>query len=646
MVAIRSLAAILTYVIGLCGMMPLFPWLTMFPRVILVIGLMVGLMADLWLDRRGSWQLKPWMQNVAIVPVFFYYALQFSRTNPIEPVISVLAIMLAVRLSGEKTVRHSLQIYALSMFCLASSSLFDLSPVFLIYLGLLLFMVALALVLLTFQNQDHAMMVSMPDLKRILFSGLLMPVLAIPLLLLFFPIMPRTQLPLWNFLNPPTTRTAGYSDTVEPGSQSSIGESHSLAFRAEIPHQAQSQLYWRGTVFNRTDGNKWTRISQIPTEQAEFTGQTVRQVIYPEPSATRTLIALDRPAALSLQRVTRSPDGVFELSGPAGRRMSYTADSQSNGLIAQRNSINRLFYLQLPDRLPARVKALASGIVRNGEDDRARVESLENYFRTGGYRYSTRDLPTGDRALEQFLFEKKQGHCEFFASSFALLLRAAGVPCRLVGGYLGGEYNELGGYYLVTDDKAHVWVEAYIKGSGWVRIDPSSFATNAGDVWTAPAARSIKLRVTLLLDSFNYVWNRSVITYDFEQQMNIARHVGSRLQGINPSKMLRNFVPYLAGGLLLAGLLFAIRRASPFQSREQRILHSFLRLMEREFDISTEKGGAGLFEIATAADNSHVSDFVAIYAGAIYRDRRLTGVEYLSLQQILRILKGVKSKIP
>jgi len=640
MVAIRSLVAVLTYVIGLCGILPLFPWLTTFPRVILVVGLISGL----WQDRKGNWPIKPWMQNVAIVPVFLYYAIQFSRDNPTQPVISVLAIMLAVRLSGEKSVRHSLQIYTLSMFCLASSSLFDLSPVFLIYLGLLLFMVALALVLLTFQNQDYAMTVSIPDLKRILFSAMLMPILAVPLLLFFFPIMPRTQLPLWNFLNPPTTRTTGYSDTVEPGSQSSIVESRTLAFRAEMLRLTQSQLYWRGTVFNRTDGNKWTRISQIPAEQLEITGQTVRQVIYPEPTATHTLIALDRPAALVLQRVTRSQDGVFELSRSTGRRVSYIADSQTNGLIVQRNAIDRQFYLQLPERLPSRVKALASKIVRSGEYDRARVEFLENYFRNGGYRYSTRDLATGDKALEQFLFEKKQGHCEFFASSFALLLRAAGVPCRLVGGYLGGEYNDLGGYYLVTDAKAHVWVEAYIEGSGWIRIDPSGFATNAGDVWTAPGSRSLKLRITLVLDSFNYMWNRSVISYDFEQQMNIAHNVGSRLQGLNPSKILRSFVPYLAGGLLLAGLLFAIRRVSPFRSREQRVLRRFLRTVERAFDISTGKGGVGLFEIASAADNSHVSNFIAIYAGAVYHDRKLTDDEYLRLQQILRALKRMESK--
>lgn len=641
MVAIRSLTAILTYAIGLCGSLPLFPWLTPVPRGILLLGFVAGL----WQDRRGNWPLKPWMQNAAIVPVFFYYAMQFSRANPVEPVVSVLAIMLAVRLGGEKSVRHSLQIYALSMFCLASSSLFDLSPVFLIYLGFLLFMVAVALVLLTFQDQDAAMTVSWADLKRILGTGLLMPVLAVPLLLILFPVMPRTQMPLWLFLSPPATRTSGYSDTVEPGSQSSISESRSLAFRAELPRQA-GQPYWRGTVFNRTDGIKWTRNNKIPSEQIAFTGKTVSQVIYPEPSAVRTLIMLDRPVNLSLQRVARSPDGVLELSGPVGRRMSYTAESQAGGVVLQQNPINTPFYLHLPERLSPRIAALAATIARDGADDRARVELLERYFRSGGFRYSMKDLATGDRAIEQFLFERKQGHCEFFASSFALLLRAAGVPCRLVGGYLGGDYNEMGGYYLVTEDKAHVWVEAYIAGSGWVRIDPSLFAGNAGEVWNATKTPGLRLRLTLLVDSFNYVWNRSIISYDFEQQMKIATGLGSRLQGLNPAQLFRSYVPYCAALLLLAGVWFAARRFPRYGTREQRILKRFLREVERISGISAVAEGAGLFELSVQVDSSYVADFITIYAGAIYHDRRLTDEEYGRLQEILRVLRGSASKIP
>lgn len=640
MIAIKSLAAIFTYIISLCGIIPIFPWLSPFPQGVLIVGFFAGL----WQEKMAVWPIKPWMQNIAIIPVFVYYSFQFSYANAVQPVTSLLAIMLAVRLLGEKTVRHTLQIYALSMFCLASSSLFDLRPLFLIYLGLLLFLVALALVLLTFQNQDSSMTVTGSELRRILLFGLLMPLGALPLLLLFFPILPRTQMPLWHFLSPPSAKSSGYTDSVEPGSQSSITESGSLAFRAEMPRQGPHQLYWRGTVFNRTDGNKWTRIPQIPTEEALFSGKTVTQIISPEVSASRTLIALDRPISLSLPRKSKSPDGVFELLRQTGNRISYSAESYITGLVAQRNLIKKEVYLQLPDQLPSRITALAAEIVHAG-DNKARVQFLEEYFRNGGYRYSTKDLATGTTALETFLFEKKQGHCEFFASSFALLLRSAGVPCRLVGGYLGGEYNEFGGYYLVTDAKAHVWVEAYLEGAGWVRIDPSSFAANSGEVWKTSGARSLTLRFSLLIDSFNYKWNRSVITYDFEQQVTIARQVTSHFQGITPLKTVRVVAPYLAGMMLLVALLFALRRSSLFMSRESLILKRFLRIGLLKFIISSKLGEAGLFEIAAAADNENVNDFVSIYADAIYHDRKLTDAEYRHLQQLLTILKGVASKI-
>ncbi|MEI6704158.1 MAG: transglutaminaseTgpA domain-containing protein, partial [Deltaproteobacteria bacterium] len=176
MIAIRSLTTVLTYTISLCGVIPLFPWLTNAPRIFLAICLLAGI----WQDRRGIWPLKPWMQNAAIVPVFIYYVLQYSRSNPVQQVVSVLAIMLAVRLSGEKSVRCSLQIHAISLFCLASSSLFDLSPMFLLYLGFLLFLTAIALVLMTFYNQDNSMRLSLADLKKVLAAGLLMPLLSLP----------------------------------------------------------------------------------------------------------------------------------------------------------------------------------------------------------------------------------------------------------------------------------------------------------------------------------------------------------------------------------------------------------------------------------------------------------------------------------
>lgn len=629
---LNLLIALLSYGIALCGIVPLFPWLEPVPRLILAAGMAAGI----WQDKRGAWPLKNWIYNAAIVPVFLYYAVQFSRANPVQPVVSVLAVMLAVRLAGPKNARHYLQIAALSLFCLASSSLFDLSPAFLAYLVLMLLMVAVLLVLATFYSQDSRMQLARADLRKILLAGLAMPLASLPLLLLFFPVLPRTQLPLWNFVAASTARPSGFSDQVEPGGSATVGESHATAFRAEMSRQPQQQLYWRGTVFNRVEGTRWVR-AEPPPEQIIYTGRRIVQTIYPEPGPSRILLALDAPAALTLQRSRRSSDGVYEFLGRSGRRFTYAAESVSKALLSVAGDIRRPFYLALPDNQPPRIRQLAADIRRLGTSDAGRLEQLELYFRSNGFSYSKTGLPTGERALEQFLFEKKQGHCEFFAASFALILRAAGVPARLVGGYLGGEYNELGGYYLVSEDMAHVWVEAFISGTGWVRVDPSSFARNAGAVWGRTPPKSLLHKIQLALDSLDHTWNSAVITYDFERQVGAVQSAGRRLQGIDAKTALSSVLRYLLIAAGVAGAyLILLYRKRLFPSREERLLRAFYRRVRLDCSVTVERGRVGLFELADRTGSARVRLFADTYAGVVYRDRRLADEEYRRLRQIVR----------
>ncbi len=631
MVSIDALIIVLTYLIALCGMLPLFPWLEQAPRLLILAGMAAGI----WQDRRGAWPLKEWTYNAAIVPVFIFYAIQFSRANPVQPVVSLLTVMLAVRLAGSKSSRHYLQISALALFCLASSSLFDLSPVFLVYLGIMLFLVALQMVLLTFYSQDTGMRLGRPDLRKVLTAGLLMPLVSLPLLVFFFPVLPRTQLPLWNFLSPPVSRSSGFNDAVEPGVSSTLASSQVLVFRAEMPRQPQQQLYWRGTVFNRIEGRRWIRITP-PVEQIRYSGQRIKQIIYPEPGGSRALMALDAPLGLDLNRSRRLPDGIYEYSGPLGKRFTYTSDSATSGRLTTIDSINRSFYLTVPAGMPPRIRLLADSIRTQGTDDAGRLEQLELFFRNNSFRYSKNGLPTGDHALEQFLFESRQGHCEFFASSFALVLRAAGVPARLVGGYLGGDYNQLGGYYLVTEEMAHVWVEVYIDGQGWLRVDPSSFAGNADAVWARPK-RSLIQKLRMSIDSLDHTWNRTVISYDFERQIEVARGVGSRLQGFSMGNLLRVVRPYLLPSALLVVMsVLVLNRKRFFPSREERLLRAFYRCVERECGVRVERGRVGLFEIAALTGNAAVHEFALIYGGAVYRDRRLSEQEFRRLQELVR----------
>ncbi|NVN92431.1 MAG: DUF3488 domain-containing protein [Desulfuromonadales bacterium] len=643
MAAISSLIALLSYTIALCGAVPLFPWLSIAPRLLLVAGLAAGV----WQSLRSPWPIKNWLLNASIVPVFLYYAAQFSRSNVVQPVVNALAIMLAARLLGEKNGRHHLQIMVLSLFCLAASSLFDVSPLFLVYLALLLVQVALSLVLLAFYEQDSRMLLSRRELRQVVVAGLLLPLASLPLLIFFFPLLPRTPIPLWNLSIATASRTGGFSDKVEPGLSPDSSSSPVLAFRAELPRQPQQQLYWRGTVFNRYEENRWVRVRAIPPERLVYGSSRVTQFIYPEPGLSRFLIALDAPAGIAAYRARANQDGTVEMPFAASKRLSYRANSFVGGILPVRGGINRAFYLELPATVPAEIMRVADGIRTKTDSDGHRLELLEQYFRAGGYSYAMQGLPTGEHALEQFLFIKKRGHCEFFASAFALLARAAGVPTRLVGGYLGGEYNEVGGYYLVTESMAHVWVEAFVSGRGWLRIDPSSFARNAGAVWGTPPRIGFVQRLRLVFDSLDHAWNRSVIGYDFEQQVEVARSASRRLQTLTLERLFKRlFVPLSVVVFVVLVLLIVVKRRFVFPSREERLLRNFYRHLEKECGLRVQAGRQGLFDLARLSNNERVGAFVSIYAGALYRDRKLTDDEYCRLRMLLRSGFGISRSDP
>ena len=628
--SISTLSWWFTHAIVLCGMIPLFPWIGTAPR----IAMLCGLLASFRQLRSGAWPLKNWILNCAIVPVFLVYLFQYRSTNAVQPVVSVLTFMLALRLVSEKSTRHHLQIHALALFCLASSSLFDLSPAFLIFLTVLLFLEAPALVLLTCHAADSRMLLTRRELRRVLTAGIVLPLLSLPLLLLFFPILPRTQIPLWNLTSAPAARTTGFSEKVEPGSAAQQRSERERVFRAETGRLAPRQRYWRVTVFDRFDGKRWQRGHVQGLEGAVEHQGSVAQTIYLEPGGMRYLPLLDTPVSVSGTLFQKFPDAVYERSRRSGTRIVYRAVSDPSGRIPA-GKIATKPYLELPANISPRIRQLSHQLSRQGRSDARRVELLEAYFRNGGYRYSLQGMPTGDHALEQFLFEQKQGNCEFFASAHALLLRGAGVPTRLVGGYLGGEYNELGGYYLVSEDMAHVWVEALIAGKGWYRIDPSSFATNAGELWGVKNRTSAGQRVRLLADALDYYWNRAVVSYDFERQVEVAHRISKRLQRHELAGSLRRALPYLLllAFAALAGYLWK-RRPGLFAAREVVILRRFYRRLALDCGLRAEPGASGVFELAAMSGSVQAEEFARIYGAAIYHSRRLTDSEYRHLTEL------------
>jgi len=626
MVRIKTVLSALSLCVALIGYLPLQPYLDPFAKWFFP----AALAFSLYQYKRGGALSGRVLTPISIV-LFLYIASGFSMENMIQVAADLLVVFLAIRMLGEKSGRNYLQVFALSLFCLAASSLYNLSALFLCYLLLLLLLLAVSLVILTFYAHDPEIALTRVELKKVLSVSSLMPVAALPILLFLFVLLPRTQYPLWDFLNRGAPKSTGFSETVSPGGSSSVSEVKSPAFRAICPKVPESRLYWRGIVLNGFKDQAWVRLP-IPQEQylRPEPGETVHQEIYPEPSGSPYLLALNIPRQVSGVRHAQSADVVFQARRPLEKRIKYEAQSTLSEAIQVKGGIDRDFYLRLPQTVSERVRAQGRELSRPGLSAGEKLRLLERFFRAQGIAYATTELPVGSDPLDAFLFVSKRGNCEFFASSGAILLRLAGVPARLVGGYRGGTYNEMGGYYLVTEDMAHVWVEAYVEGRGWLTVDPTS--------WSVGFSRrdEVGRKLRMYLDAIGFYWNKAVITYDLEKQIALVRTAGSKARNIHfPAGWARQLVT-LSLVLLPLAALFVLYLRRP-KTREERVLRHFLRVVRKRYPAAAQEP-CGLYELAEKIDDPHLKEFVAIYGQAVYRDRRLQDGELMRLKENIRSL--------
>ncbi len=640
MVRIRTLLYVHAYTACLLGVAPLLPYLDLPVQMALPAALGTGIILDL----RRQYALPGYWGPLVAISCFMLYALQVTLSNLIPPVVNILALLLAVRLITKKTDRHILQIFVLALFALAASSLLNLSSFFFVYLVLMVAVVTMGLVLLSFHQTAPALCLKRPQLTQLLSVTASLPVVSLVLMLVFFVILPRTHRPLWDFLNSDDTATVGLSDKVQPGAFASTAATKTVALRIECRQLAPEDLYWRGIVLNHIEANSWIRIAPPQGETSRASGgQTITQTIYPEPKSDARLVSLDAPRRVAKRGSSHTGDLVFSARRAIDRRTRFEAVSVSGGVIENTGAINRAFYRQVPPPPSPRVAELAERLRDQDGGARQKILNLKQMFRDLKLNYATTDLPTSADPVDEFLFVKKRGYCEFFASSFAVILRLSGVPTRLVGGYYGGEYNELGGYYLVTEGMAHVWVEALTEEGQWLRIDPSSLAKNAGDSLLATRGKKLGWlrRVT---DAFNYFWNRVVITYDLGRQMELLRGTTIKMKqfsiDLDWQKIIGWALPVGALGVLSwAGLRRRVIRA------ETRILRRYLHQVQKRYGLQDIPPTMGLQELAEHLDDPLCRKFGDIYGGAVYRDRQLTADERNTLEGIIRQL-GQKKRPP
>ena len=296
---------------------------------------------------------------------------------------------------------------------------------------------------------------------------------ALPLMVLLFFLFPRLS---DSFLKAPWARTgrSGFSDRLRIGDVSRLVLSDAPAFAVffdgAVPNAAR--LYWRGIVFEQFDGTTWYPARSRPIQGNGRGGKALcRYTVDLQPHDRRNLFALDLPMTVG-SGATIMADHTVVSQRPVRRRFQYRAAS----LLDYRKDPADppdADCLQLPAHRNPRAIALGEAWARQSASPAAVVARALTFFRKQGFTYTLRPGHLGADAVDDFLFTRRKGFCEHFASAFAVLMRAAGVPARLVGGYQGGEWNALGGFLSVRQSDAHVWCEVWLEGKGWVRVDPT-----------------------------------------------------------------------------------------------------------------------------------------------------------------------------
>lgn len=399
---------------------------------------------------------------------------------------------------------------------------------------------------------------------------------------------------------------AGFSDQVRLGGHGTIKSDNTVVMRVKLDPAYRGPdtrpLYWRGVSFDAYRDGRWERSRLAPRTawQSAYAGpgvhryhllyadrsappgrlearlrDAVRQEIYLEPISEDVLFGASMPLAFEItsrpgprpERPQSTRNDEMRISHGTG--IKYVAYSQVG-----RPDTARLqaaparvppgyeSYLQVPPELPERVAALAREITAGAENDHDKAVAIEAWLESNlSYTLEMRS-PGEQEPIDFFLFTRRQGHCEYFASAMTIMLRTVGVPARNVNGFLGGEWNEYDEYLAVRARDAHSWVEVYFEGAGWVTFDPTpaSGAAGAGDDDGGLAGRMRRF-----LDTMRFQWFQWVIEYDLRRQMSLFRGVGDSVKssGTSFKELFRGVRVWfgrhgpLLGGLVFGGLVLA-----------------------------------------------------------------------------------------
>ncbi|MDO8910092.1 MAG: DUF3488 and transglutaminase-like domain-containing protein [Pseudohongiella sp.] len=409
---------------------------------------------------------------------------------------------------------------------------------------------------------------------------------AIPLMMVLFVMVPRIA-PLMSVSVPANGNTTGVTDRMTPGDISSLARSTDIAFRAKFNsgNPLPPELYWRGVVLDEFDGTTWSRNDFFvrPRVDREFRGAAGQSRVLDynmimEPTQQNWLYGINVAQVISPGVFLDSNSSLLS-SRPVTQRLRYNVRSHLDAITdPELGSRARLRATQLPGDGNPRARELALQLREQFPEDRALTNAILSRFSEQEYFYTLYPPIMQDNGIDAFLFDQRQGFCEHYAGSTVFLLRAAGIPARVVVGYQGAEYNRFDDYLIVYQYNAHAWVEVWYEGEGWQLADPTAAVaperindgadmllrqTSENPQDTAFALMALRDNallnaLRLRLDWIEYSWYRWVVSYDETTQLEL-------LTDLLGEEGLR-WLPYILVFLLLT-ILGAIAGVQYFRNR-------------------------------------------------------------------------------
>ncbi len=420
---------------------------------------------------------------------------------------------------------------------------------------------------------------------------------AVPLMVILFIFFPRISGPLWGLPDDAYNAKTGIDNSMTLGAISKLIQSDEVAFRVKfddtIPEQAN--LYWRGPVLWHSDGTTWTELNEqkhmASQPNIKSSSPIYRYTTTIEPHNNNWLFALDFPLSLAIPDNTYfTQDGQLKSNDKIKQRKQYSLSSQTQFTFNAEQDLFIQQALQLPDQLHPRTRQLAQKWRNQTGKPNELIQLAINYFNQQPFYYTLEPpVLTGD-IIDQFLFESRQGFCEHYAASFTVLMRAAGVPTRIVTGYQGGEVNPVDNFFVIRQRDAHAWTEVWIQDQGWIRIDPTAAVSKERIEQGMSTVMPLTMRSPLLIshsqklaelwqtlrnnfDALDNKWNQWILAYGPKLQKQFLSKLG--MPNPNWQQMVLWLGILISTTLLLISLVifYHRKRRDPIVHLYQKFCH-------------------------------------------------------------------------